>query len=101
MGNTLTANGLMLQKGHWFMFPLNEQIPARVAIFKGSVLNRQFVTFISRGAALALWRYHGHKGLYYSYIDMHAHYHDVRVCGDIDAWYEGERLWCDGPKTKE
>jgi hypothetical protein len=101
MGTKVTENGMMLQKGHWFMWPIDEQIPQRVSIFCGSVLNRKFVTFISRGAALALWRYYGHKGLYYSYIDAVARYHDVRVCGDIDAWFEGERLWCDGPKTKE
>lgn len=83
------------------MWPLGEEIPQRVAVFAGSVFNKRFVCYISRGQALALWRWHGHKGLYFSYIDARAKYHDVRLCGDIDAWMSEEPLFLSGPHKKE
>jgi len=78
-----------MEPGEWFMIPLGEQYPERVTVYKGQVHTRSISRFITRQQALALWRWHGNKGLYYSYKRPDGQWKDVRVCGDIDVWFDG------------
>jgi len=89
---TRTALGMMLDDGHWFQWSLGSQLPDTVKVHRGSVHNPMVVAFISRQQALALIRWHYTPGVYYSYLTMSGKWHDVRVCGDIDAWYGDEWL---------
>jgi hypothetical protein len=78
-----------LEKGEWFMWNLGQQLPDRVDVYRESVQNAVFVREISRGTALALirWGKRNPRGIFYSYRVGSGPWIDVRVCGDVDAWY--------------
>ncbi len=92
MAHRKTSVGMMLKSGHWFMWPIDQQLPNTVKIFKGGVHEKKEVMTIPLQSALAFIRYYAHPGLYYSYMDYSGKWHDVRVCGDIGAWYGDEWL---------
>lgn len=92
MATRRQAIGIMLQQGCWFMWPLGAQLPKQVQVYMGDVHHMQPIAEIGLQTALSCIRWHGHKGLYYSYLDYSGKWHDVRVCGDIDAWYGDEWL---------
>jgi hypothetical protein len=87
-----TAIGDMLDNGCWFQWSLGSQLPDLVKIHRGGVHNCVVVATISRQQALALIRWHYTPGVYYSYLTLSGQWHDVRVCGDIQAWYGEEWL---------
>jgi hypothetical protein len=76
--------------GIWFMYPIDQGIPATVTIYSGSVQGRKGVRTISKMQALALARWHRHPGLYHSYRDGNGNWRDVRVVGDLSAWHGEE-----------
>lgn len=75
-----------MKDGQWFMWPIDRGIPTTVKIYEGSVEHRKYVETINRHQAMALIRWHGHKGIYFGYRDGNGKMIDVRVAGDIDAW---------------
>lgn len=89
---------MRLQPGEWFMWQLDRQLPDKLTVWKGAVLKRKYVATISKHTALALWRWYGNKGLYYSYMTFSGLIRDVRVCGDVEAWFGDEPMLTDGPK---
>lgn len=76
-----------LKPGQWFMYPIDSGIPSKVWIYEGEVHHRKRVQEISKYQALALARWHGDSGVYYSYKDGNDRWQDVYVVGDIDAWF--------------
>lgn len=78
---------MTLEPGQWFMYPIDSGIPKKVKVYSGSVHRSTLVTTISKYQALALRRWHSDPCIYYSYKGSNDRWIDVRVVGDIEAWY--------------
>jgi hypothetical protein len=76
-----------LKQGQWFTYPLDRGIPSMVRVYSGTYENRKSVATISKMQALALARWYGHSGIYFSVRDGNDRWKDVRLVGDIEAWY--------------
>lgn len=76
-----------LKDGQWFEYPLDSGITRRLAIYEGSREKRRQVATITKMQALSLARWHGHQGVYFSVQDGNHRWIDVRVVGDVNAWY--------------
>jgi hypothetical protein len=78
-----------LEKGQWFMWKTHTQVPDFLNVYSGSCQSPVFVCTIPRATALALirWGKRNPRGIFYSYRLGSGPWIDVRVCGDVDAWY--------------
>ena len=79
-----------MNAGEWFMYSIDEPLPRTLKIYTGSVHKRTFVREIKDTQARGYIRWHGNGPLYFSYKDGNGRWCDVRVVGDIDAWYGEE-----------
>lgn len=78
-----------LKDGQWFEYPVDSGIPNTVTIHEGERGKSTIVRKITRMQAIALKRWYGHPGIYWSIMDGNGHLKDVRLVGDVDAWLRG------------
>lgn len=79
-----------LKAGEWIWRSIDQQWRDPTPIFTGAWETRKRVGQVSRMQAMALARWHGEGGLYYMVKDGNDRQIDIRVAGDIDAFYGEE-----------
>lgn len=80
-----------LKDGQWFEYPLDSGIPNTVTICEGKRTHYKAVCKITRMQAIALARWYGHPGIYYSVPASNGRRKDVRLVGDTAAWHGDDR----------
>lgn len=75
-------------KGRWFYWQMDRSMPDVLDVFEGGFDNRRKVATITRYQAMAYYRHWNNGGVYYSVRLRGSGFTDIRVGGDIDAFYE-------------
>lgn len=76
-----------LKNGEWIFRPIDQQWKHPTLVFTGSWERRKAASYVTRYQAMALARWHGTQGVFYSVKDGNGRQIDIRVAGDIAAWY--------------
>lgn len=82
---------MKLIKGQWAYYPIDDPMPDKLNIFEGCWKKRRKVGEINRYQAMAYRRHWDNGGVYYGVQDGNYRWIDIRLVGDVDAFYgDGE-----------
>jgi hypothetical protein len=81
-----------LTKGQWAYYELDRAMPDKLDVYEGNWANRHKVDEITKYQAMAYRRHWHNTGLWFSVRRANDKWLDIRLVGDIDAYYDDGEL---------